>query len=395
MRLAVLKYGDVVREFAASKGEHVAGEVQDGSKPYTEEVLEAVGRQPLLLVSLGERNRVLVREQCRCRVIKIRGSGKTFRLASIGHAATMMVKELVAFRPELIVVIDGGNFALGPFVFACTARVPLILAVPQQVVGSSHLARIRQYLVRAIANSETTVAVLARGWALKDELMAIGVRPGKIVSYFPSYQSDLVQLRRVAAIEGPDRPRVVYLGRLSEVKGASDLLLVAETLEKRALGRLVVIGDGPLRQLLEKEAASRGLAHRIEFRGALPHPCAMRELAMADVMVMPSRQEGLGKAAMEAMILGVPVVAYAVGGITEIIQHRKSGVLVEPRNARRLCEEVAELLANLELRARLAEGARLVGDKFIELRPTLGDVLRFAMEPDLDATAHPTPLGAP
>ena len=151
--------------------------------------------------------------------------------------------------------------------------------------------------------------------------------------------------------------RLVFAGRLVEQK---DPLILIEALDQLRAERLslLVIGDGPLREALHARAARSGLLARIEFRGALPHEAAVDALAEGGILLLPSRWEGLPMVVLEAMAIGLPVVAAAVGGVPEAIVHDETGLLVERRAPRDYAEAVRRLLRDRDLRARLVEQAR-------------------------------------
>jgi 2-deoxystreptamine N-acetyl-D-glucosaminyltransferase/2-deoxystreptamine glucosyltransferase len=152
------------------------------------------------------------------------------------------------------------------------------------------------------------------------------------------------------------RPRIGYVGRLAPQKRA-DLLV-------EAFGRLtgdaelVVVGDGPDRDLVARLAAASPAAGRIALRGFVEHAAVPGVLAGLDVLVLPSAYEEMGSVLVEAMAAGLPVVASAVGGIPEVVRDGRSGLLVPPGDAGALAAALDRLVADPALRARLAAGAR-------------------------------------
>jgi glycosyltransferase involved in cell wall biosynthesis len=178
----------------------------------------------------------------------------------------------------------------------------------------------------------------------------------------------LVRCRRTQvirnAIEVDDLPtasprddRLVFAGRLVEQKDPLMLVEVLDRLRAERIG-LLVIGDGPLRAAMHERAAGLGLLARIEFRGALPHEAAVDALAEGGILLLPSRWEGLPVVALEAMALGLPVVAAAVGGVPEIVVHGETGLLVERRTAQDYADAVRLLRRDRHLRDRLVVQAR-------------------------------------
>jgi glycosyltransferase involved in cell wall biosynthesis len=144
-----------------------------------------------------------------------------------------------------------------------------------------------------------------------------------------------------AAVGEPDEPpHVLYVGRLSEEKGVEEFLAATEGL------RRVVIGDGPLR------------ARVPEAQGFVPPSALGARYERAAVVCVPSRREGYGMTAREAMGHGRAVVATAVGGLVDAVEDGVTGLLVPPRDPDALREAVVRLLDDADLRARLGAAAR-------------------------------------
>jgi len=124
--------------------------------------------------------------------------------------------------------------------------------------------------------------------------------------------------------------------------------------------RLHVIGSCRSSGRIEARARGLGVADAIVFHGRRPPEQAAAMLAGADIFVMPSRTEALGLVYLEAFRAGVPVIAGDRGGVTEIVRHGMSGLLVTPGSAQELVEAVAKLARDPELRQLLARGGRTV-----------------------------------
>jgi glycosyltransferase involved in cell wall biosynthesis len=153
------------------------------------------------------------------------------------------------------------------------------------------------------------------------------------------------------------RPRIGYVGRLHEQKGVGTLLCGFALLAGDTAAHLVIVGNGPDGPRLRRLAARLGIADRTRFLGFVPHsrmPAVLRDL---DVLVLPSRYEELGSVLLEAMYAGVPIVASEVGGIPELIVHRRNGLLIPPSSPIRLAAAVRELIAGPEPAAALAARA--------------------------------------
>ncbi|MEW6074248.1 MAG: glycosyltransferase [Planctomycetota bacterium] len=161
---------------------------------------------------------------------------------------------------------------------------------------------------------------------------------------------------RAAFGADPDAPVLLALASLVPRKGLDVLLDALARLAPMPPGlRLWIAGDGPERGALEARARAGGLAAQVRFLGRRED--AERLLAACDVLVLPSRREGLGVAALEGMAAGRPIVASRVGGLAEAVGEEgeeEAGLLVPPGDPAALAAALARLLAAADLRARLA-----------------------------------------
>ena len=136
----------------------------------------------------------------------------------------------------------------------------------------------------------------------------------------------------------------VTVGRLSPEKGHSGLLEAFEHLAAQGINaKLTIVGDGPLRTIVERQIESSSVASRVVMTGALPENEALAEIAKADIFVLSSLMEGLPVVLMEAMALGKPVIAPAVAGIPELVSHNETGLLFRPGDWQQLCRRMCDL----------------------------------------------------
>jgi glycosyltransferase involved in cell wall biosynthesis len=149
--------------------------------------------------------------------------------------------------------------------------------------------------------------------------------------------------------------------RLVPRKGHADLLAAMPALVRRVPDVLVLAaGGGPLGHVLPALAEASGLAGHVRFLG---HRADVPDLlAASDVVVLPSRVEGLPLAVLEALAAGRPVVATRVGGVAEAVDDGVTGRLVPPRAPAELAAAVGELLTDDGRRAAMALAARTVAE---------------------------------
>ena len=127
--------------------------------------------------------------------------------------------------------------------------------------------------------------------------------------------------------------------------------------------RLLLVGDGPERERLEQEAKSLHVRDQVVFAGMSSE--VEKFLRLMDLYVQPSHFEGVPNAVLEAMAAGLPVLATNVGGVPEIVQHEKTGLIVPPKDQAALSQAMEHLIANEGLRRTLgSQGAQIAASKF-------------------------------
>jgi glycosyltransferase involved in cell wall biosynthesis len=156
-----------------------------------------------------------------------------------------------------------------------------------------------------------------------------------------------------------ERLRVICVGRLSPEKGHIGLLEAFAAVRKRGRdAELLLVGDGPERERIERRISELGLGSAVIMRGRLSEADTLTEIAGSDVLVLASFMEGLPVVLMEAMALGLPVVAPRVAGVPELVQDGVHGFLFAPAAWDELAEGLDKLLADGALRARLSQANR-------------------------------------
>ncbi len=165
------------------------------------------------------------------------------------------------------------------------------------------------------------------------------------------------------------------IGRLSDEKGHEQLIQAAAPwFAQHPQARLLVVGDGPLRAALTQQVNERGLAQNIYFLG---HRSDVRRIiAGLDTVVVPSHKEGLGYVALEAMAAGCPVVATAVGGLPEVIEHEVSGMLVPDGDIKALFTQVDHVIDDPGLAQQLREGGQQRARSYA-LKPHIDQLIKL------------------
>jgi len=156
---------------------------------------------------------------------------------------------------------------------------------------------------------------------------------------------------------GDDQPVVVFVGRLDQAKGIETLLSAMSHLAARGQALdLVIAGDGPKRHIIENFIRHGEGGRRCRLLGFVQDVQAV--LSAADIFVMPSRWEGFGLAAVEAMAASLPVVATRVPGLRDVIKDGESGLMIDCGDVFGLAERIERLAHDPPLRQRLGQRGR-------------------------------------
>ena len=151
-------------------------------------------------------------------------------------------------------------------------------------------------------------------------------------------------------------PYILAIGRHVPQKGFDVLLHAMAKLTDPALPKvdLILAGDGSEHVALRFLAAELGIAERVHFPGRVEHTKALQLFAGCQFFVLPSRQEPFGLVNLEAMMTKRAVIASRVGGVPEIVQDQRTGLLVPPENSDALAQAIGRLLTDVPMRRRLA-----------------------------------------
>ena len=209
---------------------------------------------------------------------------------------------------------------------------------------------------------------------IKNELGQLGfnnekIKVMKLIPNFLDHTSDFEFLKKIKSkFTNPENKIVFFVGRLVERKGVK--YLIQSLLEMKTKNiHLIICGKGYLSDELKALTKSLSLDNKVTFI-ASDH----KELGyihdISDCFVLPSvidckgETEGLGLVILEAMESGVPVVASAVGGITDIIKHEYNGLLVEQKNPKAIADAVDRVLSDEQLRKKLVTNVKITAKEF-------------------------------
>ena len=243
-----------------------------------------------------------------------------------------------------------GNLTLIPA--AKLARVPVVIGSHRQL---GDLMTQAQFRAQAAA-FRWCDAIICNSQAAADRLIASGLSPNKITIIGNALPAAAFSAAPAALPKRPGVARVGMVARMNHrYKGHSGFLRIARRIHQRMPDvEFLLVGDGPLRQDLEREAASLGLGASAIFLGDRQDMPAI--LASLDVAILTSDSESLSNVILEAMAAGLPVVAYGVGGNSELLSDQR-GALIPAGNEISFADAVERLLSDCALSQQLGRNA--------------------------------------
>jgi glycosyltransferase involved in cell wall biosynthesis len=169
---------------------------------------------------------------------------------------------------------------------------------------------------------------------------------------------------KVDRCEPKEKLGVGFIGRMVYQKNPQ---LFVDVIERLPTVKAVMVGGGDLERDVQRMIQERGLSDRVQLYGSLGHKEALEVLSKLDVLLMTPRWEGLPLLPLEAMFLNVPVVSTSSGGIPEVIEHERTGMLAATEAAGELTNHVQKLLQDASLRNRIVNNAaKQVAERFGE-----------------------------
>ena len=280
------------------------------------------------------------------------------RTAMIGEVAAPLLWRVAALRALLLqqgvqVVHAHGMFstlAIGSLLAAHGAGIPSV---------TTHHSLLRQsptlpaaWLTYGLFSRRATVVTAVSRAAAEDARRASGRADVPVLpnGFDPTvWRSDDFSLPSLEP-----RKRVVSVMRLAARKSPGDLIDAVPLVLSRIGPDVVftIVGDGPERPNLERRAQQLGVARHVEFLGACDQLGVAQVLRRSTVFALPSRREAFGIALLEARAAGLPIVARDSGGVPEVVEHGRHGLLT--RTSRDFADAVVTLLTDETLRQRIA-----------------------------------------
>ena len=273
------------------------------------------------------------------------------RLALLAYLGSDLAKAIAAGRAQRPDVIHShwwfpsGLIGQG---LRMVSGVPLVTTLHgTDVRMAKSIAPSRPFLRSVLRNSSAVTTVSS--WLASE---TTSIAPGTNVQIAPMP----VATERFHPGGSRQSSRFLFAGRLNEQKGLGHLLKAMASMQSLAM--LDVVGEGGDGARLRLQASQLGISDRIVWHGQVGQDQLLRFYQSATAVVVPSVDEGLGLVAVEALMCETPVVAFRSGGLTDVVEHERTGLLVTPGNTAELARALDAVLASPERAAELGRAGR-------------------------------------
>jgi len=283
------------------------------------------------------------------RVVNIPMFGRDFSWLSDLQSLFFIIKTVARERPDVFHINSAKMGGAGIFA-GRLLRVPKIIFTAHGWAFNENRSWISKIFIKFLS----WLTILG-----SHQTIAVSEKTRRDISNWPFIKSKIIVIKNgISKFELIERTNQTFtvgtIAELHHIKGL-DVLLKAWSrfVDKHRDVRLVIIGDGEEKQNLFNLAQSLGISSSVSFEGFVEN--AKSHLSLFDIFVLPSRSEAMPYALLEAGVASLPVIACAVGGIPEVIEHGKSGLLIKPNNPDELTESLDKLKENESLRKELGE----------------------------------------
>ena len=286
------------------------------------------------------------------------------------RAAGILQKHLTQLRPDVVHTHSAKAGILGRSV-AWKLKIPCVVHTvhgapfhPYQAWPVRKFYQIcerwaarRCHRLISVADAMTDLLVEAK---IAERSKFVTIYSGMDIEPFLNADQNRLQLRKDLGIQ-PEDIVVGKIARLFHLKGHQYLLACAQrVVQADPRIRFLLVGDGILRESLEKEIASMGLQNHFIFTGLVP-PHEIPDLIGAmDMLMHVSLREGLARALPQAMLAGKPVISYDIDGAKEVVIEGQTGILLPPKSIQPLGDAILKLANDADLRTRLGLQGRLL-----------------------------------
>lgn len=311
------------------------------------------------IVSFGEKNETVHNDDFTVHYIR----NSNYPLSQYWYLPKRLKEKIFEINPDLVHL----HFTYPPYSFVTRLSVPV-------VITTHGLVSIREkgFSFSTVRNFVTMKFILNPYFEKKalqnaNKIVVVSKIMNETVDHIIGYDPKTVYIPNgidyekfnMESITENNQLSILFIGRLIKVKGV-DILIRALPIIKKTIPNihLFIAGDGSQCKKLKHLTMKLGVAENTTFLGFISGNDKLEMFRSANIFVIPSRFESFGITALEALAAGVPIIASNVGGIPDILDNNKYGMLVESDNSEALAQCIVKLANDLELRNKMIEAGK-------------------------------------
>jgi len=383
LRIAYVKNGDAVDQVNRLIPLVNEGPT-NGPDAFIADFLRHYSKMPLLVMSRGNVNGVFKKGSVQARVFSKSGGAikKRFLLA---WASTKILFHMIRFRPDRILCGSTGGVLWASYLTSKLFSVPLVHSRHNQVSVDAAKwtqrlrAKVDHWVIRR-AN-----AVICHGPFLRDQIIEIGVPAQKVFEFDVYFDPSLYEKDHgadtIEALSKSDKV-LLYVGRIESNKGVIDLLNACRNyLQQYPSLKLVYVGRGAALERLRSEVEKASLQDKVILLGHMKHDQLLGIIQASMALISPTRRqfpEGRCMAAMEGLVMGIPVVAPDFGPFPYLVSHEENGLLFSTDSVEDLKRNIGRLLSDEKLYEQLKRGAQESGRRIAQPPQSFGEAVEQA-----------------
>lgn len=219
------------------------------------------------------------------------------------------------------------------------------------------------FILRCGFSRASVIFVLSE--TFKSQLISMGISGETISIGTTMFDSKIFE--GIARTKKVNTQRLLFLSRFIKEKGVFELLDAFRLVHSRFPNtELILAGDGPERYSMEEYVRQHNLTGAVKFTGYLRGSGKGDTLMNSDIFILPSYGEGLPISLLEAMAAGLPIICTSVGGITDIFENGKNGILLSSVSAESINEAVSKMIENKEWRLEIGHHNRVIAWEYYE-----------------------------
>lgn len=282
-------------------------------------------------------------------------------------------------RPDAIILFAGIGASLiekGAMAWYARLRGVPALMFPRggSIIDACDRSRFTRWWVRLAFGGARKILCQSDRWQ-RFGIGTLGFRP-QDAPPLPNFtaSNELLAIGE-ARVTRDDAPRLLFVGWLDREKGVQELLDACRAIADTHVFTLRFVGEGNHSDAARRVVAASGLESRVTFSGWLRGAALQEAFASADVFVLPSWEEGLPNAMVEAMATRLAVVVTAVGSIPDVVVHETDALLIPPKDTNSLSAALRRIIEDVPLRRQLADGAFATARRSFGVEPAVGQLV--------------------